>query len=80
MGVGGRFPTEGTGIQYEDAVTGESWVSADGENWQKVRQPGDGREIDILMPMGDYIAGYGLDFNQSHNAAMWITLTPALSR
>ncbi|HEY5519799.1 MAG TPA: hypothetical protein VIK08_04000 [Candidatus Limnocylindrales bacterium] len=80
VGVGGRFPTEGTGIQYEDAVTGESWVSADGENWQKVRQPGEGREIDLLLPLGDYIAGYGLDFNRSPNAAMWITPTPDFSR
>lgn len=80
VGVGGRFPTDGTGIQYEDAVTGESWVSADGENWQKVRQPGNGREIDVLLPLGDYIAGYGIDFNQNPNAAMWIAPTPDFSR
>ncbi len=76
VGVGGHFPTEGTGIQYEDSVTGESWKSADGDHWQKVQQPGEGREIDRLMPLGDYIVGYGLDFNRSPIAAMWITPAP----
>lgn len=76
IGVGGHYPTEGTGEQSDDSVTGDSWISTSGDNWRKIRQPGDGREIDVLMPLGGYIAGYGLDYNKDPIAAMWITPTP----
>jgi hypothetical protein len=76
IGVGGHYPKGGTGIQYDDSVTGDSWISTSGDNWPKIRQPGDGREIDVLMPLGGYIAGYGLDYNKNPIAAMWITPTP----
>jgi hypothetical protein len=76
VAVGGHFPKDGTGIQYEDSVTGDSWTSADGESWRKVGQPGKGREIEQLVVLGDYVAGYGLDFNSKALGAMWITPTP----
>jgi hypothetical protein len=78
VATGGRFPTGGTGVQYDDSVTGESWTSADGQMWQKIRQPGGAREIDLLLPLGDFIAGYGLDYTTNPSATLWITPTPDL--
>jgi hypothetical protein len=76
VAAGGRFPTDGTGISYEEQVTGETWITPDGARWQRIRQPGSAREIDVLVALHQYVIAYGLDFNVRSLGTMWIAPAP----